>query len=846
MNMKFWSAATRRRLAVLVAFFLSAIALATADAANDYNFRLIVPPLTGDVEQVQLDPSQWSVTLTNFPSGVRRGVLEFIGSGGGGGGAGTINVETNGTLSMTTSNLNLIGAGGTSITGTQNGTRVDITINTPTNSLADKALVSSTSNTLASAISGMASGTNAVTFAIWTNGTQAASGITTQNLIGAGGTSITATQNGTRVDITVNTPTNSLADKALVTSASNTLGNAINGVASGTNQTPLAAGFGETFSAANGTNYIAVDGTVIPMLGSNNTYSVGTTQAEDVVTGNAGMFSRGSLAGWTTNKSGFALIVFRGTDGSDTYNVDGTKVALVSSNNAFSATNSFSAPVYFTGGITVTNNGTVTGTWTAGTLSGNLNGANVVGTGSLGTNLLARVSNNSGTIGGAGNYLVVTFDPNTGLPISWTTATGPPAGASTNAVTFLENANNGNTYNNVNGIIFTNVPYFTQNQSTNTVGFSNVVFDTISLFQGGTNFVLHGATLSFTNATTQGGTISINNSGTIVVGGVISNLSASGLTGPGGLTYDHTSNNNGSGTGTLTQQAAGGDLDIQVTSNLTGQALYISEDTKTSFTFKHDTGSAAATKEFKCGLSTDVAATWEVTPSLGNVGFTWDFVPPHECYSLDLGIPWALGGYSSQSESANIIVDQMNIQSQDNHKWYPGNNTNFPALWVKAGGYQAASATGVVMNSDWINIGAASSTNGTIKAAFIGVASNEDFLAVWSSYGMSTNGSTVGTQYSTNSTDAKQFGTNRFGGILFGHNGTFGAPFTNVIAHVFRDETNGLQVVTASTNNGGSIWIGSTNNLLQDAIGPVYSGSSNLWWSISGNTTGAIYEGNWP
>ncbi len=142
--------------------------------------------------------------------------------------------------------------------------------------------------------------------------------------------------------------------------------------------------------------------------------------------------------------------------------------------------------------------------------------------------------------------------------------------------------------------------------------------------------------------------------------------------------------------------------------------------------------------------------------------------------------------------AANFIIDQMNVQDSDNHAWYIGNNTNFPAVWVKAGGYAATSATGTVMNSDWINIGAASSTNGTIKAAFIGVASNEDFLAIWQSTAMSQNGTngyvftTTGyngpMQYSTNATDAAQFGTNRFAGFLFGRNGTFGAALTNIIA----------------------------------------------------------------
>jgi hypothetical protein len=201
---------------------------------------------------------------------------------------------------------------------------------------------------------------------------------------------------------------------------------------------------------------------------------------------------------------------------------------------------------------------------------------------------------------------------------------------------------------------------------------------------------------------------------------------------------------------------------------------------------------------------------------------------------IDLGFPWTAGGYSSESESANLIIDQFNVMSQDNHHWYHGNNTNFPALWVKAGGYQATSGTGAVMNSDWINIGAVASTNNPSlpRMAFIGVASNEDFLAIWQSIGMSTNGATVGTHYSTNATDHLQFGTNRFAGWLFGRNKTFGAGLTNMVAVLLRDETNGLQVLSASTNNGGSVYLGPTNNLQQALI----SGGATSNISISGST----------
>ncbi|MGO9244941.1 MAG: beta strand repeat-containing protein [Verrucomicrobiia bacterium] len=726
-------------------FFVLFVVNAASFAANDYNIRLFAN-VTGDVEQVVLDPSQFSLTLTNFPNGVRRGSLEFIGSSGGGG-----------------TNTVLVAEPGALLTPQGTGT----------NGLgADFSIVVS----------------NQMTGVQLNGGPVVSTGDTTDFYPRAGN------------------PAGYLTS-----------------IGGFTNGNVVAGGFGITTSpGGQNTQSVSVTSGTFAMVQSNNTYTTGTTQSMDVATANVGTFTRGALNGWTTNKPGFATIVVRGTDGSDAYNVDGTQVALVASNNTFTATNNFTAPVFIKGSTVISNSPSiigdlsVTGTVSAANLSGALNGTNLTGIGSVATNLLARFSNNSGTIGGAGNYLVVTFDPNTGLPIGWTTVQGLPAGASTNAVTFLENANNGNTYNNVNGIIFTNVPYFTQNQSTNTVGFSNVVFDTVQLVQGGTNFVLHGATLSVTNANTQGLAFSLTNGGTLTVSGTISNLTP-GAGDPSSLVYDHTTLNGSSGTGTLTQNALGGDLDVQLSSNFTGQAFYVSADSKASFVFKHDTGTSVYTKEFKIGLNTDLAAVWEVDASQGSPGFTFDFDPPHMSVNLSLGQPYANAGYSTQAGTANIIIDELSTQDVDNHAWYPGNNTNFPALWIKAGGHQATSATGAVMNSDWINMGAIASTNNSSlpRAAFIGVASNEDFLAIWRSTGMSTNGSTVGNQYSTNATDAAQFGTNRFAGFLFGGNGTFGAAYSNVVALVLRDDTNGLMVLSVLTNG---LWIGTTNNLTQKQV----------------------------
>jgi hypothetical protein len=395
-----------------------------------------------------------------------------------------------------------------------------------------------------------------------------------------------------------------------------------------------------------------------------------------------------------------------------------------------------------------------------------------------------------------------------------------PAGSSiggTNAVSTVQGVLTGNV------VLATQVGSFTTSQSggtgTITLNMAKPLVQ-LTVFQGGTNFNLSGGTIFLTNANTQGGTFSLNSSGTLVIGGSISNLTAA--VNPGGLSYDHTATDSGSGSGTLSLQSSGGDLYLKTTTNLTGQAFCVSLDSGASIVFKNDQGGNVPRHEFKMGMVNGLEVTWGAYDSQGSEGFTFDSDPPHVCVMLSLGQPYANTGYATQAGAANFIVDELSTVDVDEHKWYPGNNTNFPAIWVKAGGYQATSATGTVMNSDWINIGACSSTNGTLKAGFIGVASNEDFLAIWQSRGMSTNqGTLTGVQqYSTNATDSLQFGTNRFGGFLFGRNDTFGTNNQMVISVLLRDETNGLQVITVSTNNGGSLYMGTTNNLEARLIGP--------------------------
>ncbi|HTS19960.1 MAG TPA: hypothetical protein VMP11_20460 [Verrucomicrobiae bacterium] len=285
------------------------------------------------------------------------------------------------------------------------------------------------------------------------------------------------------------------------------------------------------------------------------------------------------------------------------------------------------------------------------------------------------------------------------------------------------------------------------------------------------------------------------------------------------LTYAHTATDTGSGSGTLTANSAGGDLYVAPTSNLTGQAIVFSMDAAHSFIFKSDAVSTPQAKEFKIGPNTYPTVAYEVTWSLGKPGWSYDSAPPHRSIMWGMGFPWTgAGGYSSASEAANIIVDQFDNQSASTHYWYFGNNTNAPMFILKSGGYTSSGPTSTVQNSDWIGLQAWSSTNGLPHASGIALASNEDFFVIGFTRGMSTNcanNSDTAFGYSTNATDHLQIRTNDFIGAASGANGLFGNSYTNVKAWAFRDDTNGLMILSVLTNG---LWIGTTNTLQQKQV----------------------------
>jgi len=82
---------------LFLAMFAALAAIASARAATDYPFKLLANA-TGDVDQVQFDPAQVSLTLTNTPGGGRRAIVNIIGALGGPGGTNIVLLAEPGVL----------------------------------------------------------------------------------------------------------------------------------------------------------------------------------------------------------------------------------------------------------------------------------------------------------------------------------------------------------------------------------------------------------------------------------------------------------------------------------------------------------------------------------------------------------------------------------------------------------------------------------------------------------------------------------------------------------------------------------------------------------------------------
>ncbi len=169
------------------------------------------------------------------------------------------------------------------------------------------------------------------------------------------------------------------------------------------------------------------------------------------------------------------------------------------------------------GSLAVGGNATISGNVNAGSFTGSMNGGNITGNQTVGTNTLAAFGSNTGTIGSAGQFLVVHLN-SAGIPDGWSTVTGNSLATSTNSISAVQL--NGSWNNGVIGLSITNLSVATINGTTVTVGFASAPFETINN--------LHGPSLTLSNfLSAYGITMTNNGPSRIDLGGTVSMISNS-------------------------------------------------------------------------------------------------------------------------------------------------------------------------------------------------------------------------------------------------------------------------------------------------------------------------------
>ncbi|MGD0058393.1 MAG: hypothetical protein ABSD58_03155 [Verrucomicrobiia bacterium] len=843
-----------KRILILCLLFVIPSLSRDLFAANDYNWRIIVAPQTGDVEQVVLDPSQWSLTLTNFPTGVRRATLEFTGSGG----------------SYTQTVVQAAGSGCIDVTYISGSATYIIGVDTNclvNAGLANTGDLTTLSNYLASAFagSGVTNGLATVVFvdnlSNYLAGVIASSGSVLVPEPGVLLTSQGAGTNGIGADFSLvvsNQMTGVQLNGGPVVSTGDTTdfyplaGNPagyLTSVGGYTNGNVVAPGYMITMASAGANTQIVSATSSTVNAQSNNTYATGTTQylyhlnvgGSETVSNNLTVLEQIMDSGSLTVSSGGTISGGLLVNGGEIINGTATL-----SGNATVGTN-----------LTVGGNASIGGSLTSGNLAGGTGYLAANLSGLLGTNQITwPLAGNSGTFGAANTFIVLHL--NNGVIDSIATATGPASGVSTNAVSAIENANNGTWWNNVLALILTNFSDIGVNGQTNIVGFNNAPFETVQLFQGGTNFTVHGATLSFTNASTQGLGFALTNGGTLTVSGTISNLVTAS---------NHAGNTNqyfGIGTNSVRGSGYSG-LDIQTYSpnsidtmwdlNVGGGANSAEDMGFNNYlnqvNYNLASYSSQYEQDFWIGLGVAQFGVFEWRPQFGHVGISYQPLQTpsggpgtytaDKTLTIDCGTIWtaAEGAYTSYTIGSGIVIDQLDADAE--HWWYFGNNTNDFGVTVKEGAVRAGyNCTNKIQNSDWVRL--AVFDNGTWPAiGYLGVASNIDIAGIFFTTGCSSNTATDG--FSSPATDARRIKTNTFVGFLSNRNGNFGSSTTNLAAILFRDETNGLEVLSVSTNNGESVWLGPTNNLQQTMLSDVIQATNEQWRVING-VTNWWYVGN--
>jgi hypothetical protein len=437
------------------------------------------------------------------------------------------------------------------------------------------------------------------------------------------------------------------------------------------------------------------------------------------------------------------------------------------------------------GSLTVGANATITGNMNAGSFTGSMNGANITGNQSVGTNTLAAFGSNTGTIGSAGQFLVVHLN-SAGIPDGWSTVTGNSLATSTNSISAVQLAGAWN--NGVVGWIATNFSVATINGTTVTVGFASSPFENITILNGTTNFTLHGSSLTISNLlSAYGVTLTNRGSGQIDLGGTMTMLSNSA----GAF-------NQITGSSANSTQNWSGTSRTVVTIPNNGQALkFIPNGSENGINSEMDVvpqdGSNAAYLEFtRDGPKAGAMFITFVDSISGSVQFG------HEPSGN------ANGDKRCAFISTSSAVGGLIVASQDNNSTGLGgyqfyeNDPRFPRILFTNGKQTTDTNTTAAHETyasygNWTNSGGSATLNG---GGLIVIGSNEYWLAI---------GRAVG---SVTGTKDKEYPTNRFSGFFF-------PPITSAQSNktylAVRDASNGLWLIGVGSNGAHALF--QTNDL---------------------------------
>lgn len=719
------------RVLALASFLLP---LTSAHAGYVFPFRIISGNTTAEVDETQFSTSDITLSLTNLPGGGRRAIIDIIGGGGGGGSNNTVLVAGNGLdftdLSGGTNQLNIDG----SIVVTNGGF-----------------LINGQSLTNGGSITISVNGGGITNFLDSAGGAYSLVGHTNQptllikGLSNATPATLTITDFGTFLGFSVASQggfgsTNAWTTNGLPWAVSDTFG---------FSNASSVVGLAFTNLGGVPTIYLVPD-SAIARTGQSQTWS----------------------APQTFNSSAILTL------GAPTW----FKASTTVSDNVTIVSNTTVG-----GSLTVAGNATISGNMNAGSFTGSMNGANITGNQSIGTNTLAVFGSNTGTIGSAGQFLVVHLN-SAGIPDGWSTVTGNSLATSTNSISAVQLGGSWN--NGVIAMSISNLSVATINGTTATVGFASAPLENITVLNGTTNFTLHGSSLTISNLLSKYGvTLTNTGAGQIDLGGTVTMLSnsAGAFNQMTGSSASSTQNWSGSTVTVVTIPTSGSPLKFipnGAENGIQSEAWIVPQDgSNAGYLYLTRNGPRSGAQFIAFNDSTGGTVFVGQEPNGNATG---------DKRNLNVSTTTSVGGLIVVNQDANTTV-LNGYQFYENDPRFPrilftnaksAANTNTPEA------HETYASFG-----NWTNSGGSATLSG---GTLIVIGSNEFWLVA---AGRST-GSVSGTK-------AKEYPTNAISGILA--YSLTGAQ-SNVTSLVLRSEDNTPRAASLLTNQPSCFQINLTND----------------------------------